>query len=162
MKKINVTIICAGAEEYPGCGDLLEDCPEISVVARTGGLYEPGSWAALGGSDVLLLDEATIEQDGLDVVLSVHDRYPLLRSLLIMENFNKNMAMSALSRGIRGVMERTATVSGLRKAIAAIYTGEAWLSRGLVEPLRNELSYLEKKLHWENQSLVQGRWEKMN
>jgi DNA-binding NarL/FixJ family response regulator len=162
MRKINVTIICARAEEYPGCGDLLEDCPEISIVARTGGLYEPGSWAALGRSDILLLDEAAIEQDGLDVVLNVHDRYPLLGSLLIMEIFNKNMAMSALSRGIRGVMERAATVSALRKAIAAIYSGEAWLARGFVEPLRNELIYMERKLHWENQSLVEGRWEKMN
>lgn len=162
MKKINITIICAGAEVYPGCGDLLEDCPEISIVARTGGFYEPGSWAALGRSDILLLDETTIEQDGLDVVLNVHECFPSLRSLLIMEIFHKNMAMSAISRGIRGVMERTATVSALRKAIAAIYTGEAWLSRGFVEPLRNELSYMDKKLHWENQSLVQGRWEKMN
>jgi DNA-binding NarL/FixJ family response regulator len=162
MKKINVTIICAGAEEYPGCGDLLEDCPEISIVARTGGLYEPGSWAALGRSDILLLDEAAIEQDGLDVVLSAHACHPLLRSLLIMENFNINKAMSVLSRGVRGVMERTATVSALRKAIAAIYTGEAWLSRGFAEPLRNELSYMEMKLHWENQSLTQGQREKMN
>jgi DNA-binding NarL/FixJ family response regulator len=162
MKKINVTLICAGAEEYPGCGDLLEDCPEISIVARTGGFYEPGSWAALGRSDILLLDEAAIEQDGLGVVLNVREYYPLLRSLLIMENYNETMALEVVSRGILGVMERTATVAGLRKAIATVYTGEAWLSRWFVEPLRNELNSMEKQLHWENQYLAQGRREKMN
>ena len=86
MKKINITVICVGDEAYPGCIDLLEDCPSINIVARPAGLTEAGAWVALGRSDVLLLDEALLEREGHDAVRAVHDSFPSLSSLIILEN----------------------------------------------------------------------------
>jgi hypothetical protein len=36
----------------------------------------------------------------------------------------------------------------LRKAIIALYSGEAWLSRGLAQPLRNQLSQNNEVTCW--------------
>jgi len=139
MKKINITVVCVGDEAYPGCIDLLADCPAINIVARLTGLNEPGTWIALGRSDVLLMDEAVLEQDGYQVVREIHERYPLLRSLLVLEDETQQEIVAVLSLGILGVIGRGSITSLLCKAISAICAGEAWLSRRMVQPLRRQL-----------------------
>lgn len=139
MKKINITVVCVGDEGYPGCIDLLAACPEINIVARPTGLNESGTWVALGRSDVLLLDEAVLEQDGHHAVREIHDSYPLLRTLLILENETQQEMVTVLSLGILGVIGRESMPPLLCKAISAICAGEAWLSRGMVQPLRRQL-----------------------
>lgn len=139
MKKINITVICVGEEAYPGCVDLLEDCPSIHVSARPDGLNEAGAWVALGQSDVLLLDEALLEREGHEAIRDIHAAYPYLKSLMIIENESRRDLVSVLSLGVFGVIARASTPAMLCKAVAAIYAGEAWMPRGMVQPLRNQL-----------------------
>lgn len=138
MKKINITVVCVGDVVYPGCVDLLEVCPTINIVACPTGLNETNTWAALAQSDVLLLDETVLEQDGHHAVRTIHDSYPLLRSLLILDNETRQEMATVLSLGILGVMRREATTAQLCKAVAAICAGEAWLPRTMVQPLRRQ------------------------
>ncbi len=144
MKKINITIIVAGKEDYPGCADILLTCPEFRVVACPTGLYEAAAWTAIAQSDVVLLDEAVLERDGVETVRRICDSYPLLKLLLILERDSEGRMLEALSLGISGVMERASLVSMLRKAIPVLYSGEAWVSRGLVHSLRKYLNELEE------------------
>lgn len=139
MKKINITVICIGDESYPGCIDLLTECPAINIVARPTGLDESGAWVALGRSDVLLLDEATLEQEGQQAVRAIHDSYPLLKSLLVVEQHTQQEMLTVLSLGILGVISRESITRQLCKAISTIGAGEAWMSRGMVQPLRRQL-----------------------
>lgn len=139
MKKINITVVSAGDECYPGCVDLLAAYPEINIVARSSGLSETGIRAALCRSDVLLLDEAILEQDGYTAVRAIHENYPLLRSLLVLENESQQEMMTVLSLGILGVIRRESTTSQLCKAVSAICAGEAWLPRKMVQPLQRRL-----------------------
>ena len=139
MKKINITVVCAGEECYPGCIDLLSAYPEIRIVAQPTGLNEPGTWDALGCSDVLLLDEAVLDQDGHHAIRAIHDSYPLLGSLLILENDSEQETMTVLSLGILGIIRRESTTSQLCKAVTAICAGEAWLPRKMVQPLHRQL-----------------------
>jgi DNA-binding NarL/FixJ family response regulator len=160
MKKINLTVVCVGDEGYPGCIDLLAACPEIKIVARPTGLNEAGTWIALGQSDVLLLDEAVLEQDGHHAVRAIHDSYPLLRSLLILENGTQQEMVTVLSLGILGVIRRESTTALLYKAVSAICAGEAWLSREMVQPLRRQLGRetgLSSRL--EDLPAPSGRWK---
>jgi DNA-binding NarL/FixJ family response regulator len=140
MKIIKVSITGAGEEEFPRCRDLLETCPEISVLAHPGGLLEAGIWMSLGRSDILILNESVIKRDGVDAAYELHASYPSIRSLLVIEKHNKNKILTALSMGIKGVITRDSLFSGLLKAITTIHAGEAWVPRGLVEPLRDKLA----------------------
>ena len=140
MKKINVTVACAGSMDYPGCSDLLVDCPEITLIAQSASLDEIGIRAALDRSDVLVLDEATMELVGHQAIRSLHEYYPMIRSLMVVDGEHEYKTLAAVSLGVQGVIGRTSIVSMLRKAIIALYSGEAWLSRGLAVPLRNQLS----------------------
>jgi len=139
MKKINITVVCVGDEGYPGCIDLLAACPTVNIVARPTALNAASTLVALGQSDVLLLDEAVLEQDGHHAVRAIHDRYPLLRSLLILDDETQQEMVAVLSLGILGVIRRESTTSLLCKAVSAICAGEAWLSREMVQPLGRQL-----------------------
>lgn len=141
MKKIRITLICAGKEEYPGCGDVLESCNEFEIVARHSSLSTPGIWHDLTCSDVILLDEVTVSQDGSAAVRAVYESFPFVRILLVIEDSSRNKTMEALSMGIVGVMERANMVASIRKAIPVLYSGETWVSRGLVKSLHSQLIY---------------------
>ena len=160
MKKINITVVCVGDEAYPGCVDLLAACPAINIVARPAGLNETGTWAALGLSDVLLLDEAVLEQDGHHTVRAIHDSYPLLRSLLILDDETQQEMLTVLSLGILGVIRRESMTSLLCKAVSVICAGEAWLSRELVPPLRRQLGQETGLARlFEEVPVPSGRWK---
>lgn len=137
MKKINVTVICPGEEEYPGCEDLLRSYPEINLVASYSALDDAGLGAALDGSDVLLLDETLVRLEGPEKVRAIHVDYPDIKTLQILENIREINPMTAVSLGLRGLMERASMVSMLRKAITVLYSGEAWMSRGMVQSLHH-------------------------
>jgi DNA-binding NarL/FixJ family response regulator len=123
---------------------------------------EAGAWIALGCSDILILDEAALEQDGLDSVRGLLASQPSARSLLVIDKYNRNNILAALSLGIRGVIKRDSLFSELTRALTAIYIGEAWVSRGLAEPIRDELVYRDRMAHWAGHSLVQPGWDRMN
>lgn len=148
MKKINVTVICPGEEEYPGCEDLLKSYPEVNLVACYSALDDAGLRTALEGSDVLLLDEAVIDLDGPEKVRAIHAEYPGIRTLQIIENTCEFNTMSAISLGVRGMLERTSMVPMLRKAITVLYSGETWISRDVVQSLHIQSRYLDDRSVW--------------
>jgi DNA-binding NarL/FixJ family response regulator len=149
MKKINVTCICAEAEEYPGCADLLFSYSEVNVIALPTSLVGAATAQALVRSDVLLVDESVMYRDGLQPVRSIHTRFPHLRILLVYRNKRNNNTLEYLSIGIRGLIEHKSRISQLRRAIPALYAGELWMPRGLVQSLRNQSKNNDGSSSWE-------------
>jgi DNA-binding NarL/FixJ family response regulator len=162
MKNINVTIMCTRMEEFPRCSDLLASCPAVSIIAQPESLNEAGAWMAIGRSDILILDEAALEQDGLDSVRGLLACQASTRSLLIIDKYNKNNILSAFSLGIRGVVARGSLFSELTRALTSIYLGEAWISRGLAVPIRDELVYRDRLGCWAGHSLLLSGRDRMN
>lgn len=162
MIKIKVTILCTGAEEFPRCSDLLDMCPEIAILAQPASVSEALGCMASELSNILILDEAAILQVGVDAIRQLHIHDPSIRSLLILDNNHKNNVLPALSLGIQGVIRRDSLPAALCKAVAALYTGEPWISRQMDEPLRDELNSLNRQAHWMGQSGLHSRKDKMN
>lgn len=148
MKKINVTCVCADAEEYPGCADLLYSYCEVNVVALPTSLAGAATAKALVRSDVLLVDESVLFRDGLQPVRSVHARFPQLNILVVYKNRINNNMMEYLSIGVRGLLEHNSRISLLRRAIPALYAGEIWMPRGLVQSLRNQSNISDGSSSW--------------
>jgi len=162
MKKINVTYACVAAEEYPGCADLLDSYSEVNLVACPTSLVGQAAAMALAKSDVLVVDESLLTRDGLQAVQSAHTTYAKLNILLVYENNNNNNMMEYLTVGVRGLIERKSCISLLRRAIPALYAGEVWMPRRLVQSLRNQSINNGGSLSWEIlPSMMPGRG-KMN
>ena len=162
MKKINVTCICAEAEEYPGCADLLYSYSEVNVIALSTSLVGGASTQALAQSDVLLLDESVLCRDGVQSVRSVHTRFPQLNILMVYKIKPNNSMLYYLSIGIRGLLEHNSRISQLRRAIPALYAGEIWMPRGLVPSLRNQSSSDIGSSSWELVSSMMPERGKIN
>ena len=148
MKKINVTYACAAAEEFPGCADLLYSYSEMNVVARTTSLFGAATGMALAKSDVLVVDESVLALDGLQAVQSAHASDPGLKILLVYENNINNSMIECLSIGIRGLLERKSCISLLRRAIPALYAGEVWMPRRVIQSLRNQSTFNDGRSSW--------------
>lgn len=54
--KIYLTVLLAGQGSRPAAIDLLAACPDGEIVALPSSIQAPGTWLALGRSDILLLD----------------------------------------------------------------------------------------------------------
>lgn len=139
MKKISLTIITAGMWRFPGCLDILRDFPEFTIVASARSLHEPRICAALGQSDIVLLDQALIELEGAEAVHLVRACSPRSKVLLILEESGEKQVLDAIALGVEGVMARIELRSMLRKAVSALYSGEPWFSRELAHSLRRQL-----------------------
>ena len=162
MKKIKVTIKCVGMEEFPRCSDLLGSCRAVSIITRPESINEAGAAMTIGRSDILILDEAALAQDGLDSVRELLASQASLKGLLVVEKYCKNNILSAFSLGVKGVVLRDSLFSELTRAITAIYIGGSWVSRGLVEPIRDELVHRDTLAHWAGYSHLQPGWDRMN
>lgn len=138
MKKINVIFACAAAEEYPGCADLLYSYSEVNLIALPTTLVGREAGSVLAKGDVLVVDESVLARDGFQVVRSVHHMYPGLNILLVNEKSPNNKILEYLSIGVRGLIERKSCISLLRRAIPAVYAGEIWMPRQLVQSLKNQ------------------------
>ena len=149
MKKINVTFISVEEEEYPGCADLLYSYPELNLVGLPTSLVGAATVKTLAITDVLVFDESVLMRDGLQAVRSVHIGYPALNILLVYKKHIINNIMEYFSIGIRGLLERDSRISLLRRAIPAVYAGEVWMPRGLVQSLRNQSTINDGSSSWE-------------
>jgi DNA-binding NarL/FixJ family response regulator len=139
MKKISLTVITSDVPRFPGCLDILRDLPEFTVVASARSLHDPGVGNALARSDVVLLDQSLLEQEGTETIQVVREYNPLVKMLLILEECGDEQVLDAVALGVDGVMERLAMRSLLRRAILALYSGESWFSRELAHSLRKQL-----------------------
>jgi len=162
MKKINVTYACATAEEFPGCADLLYSYSEMNVIARATSILGAATGKALAKSDVLVMDDSVLALDGLQAVQSAHAACSRLNILLVYDKYINNSIMECFSIGIRGLLERKSCISLLRRAVPALYAGEVWMPRGLVQSLRNQSTNNGGSSSWDDfPSKMPGRG-KMN
>ena len=162
MKRINVSIVCADPGEYPGCTDLLDVYPEIKVIARAESLADDEIRHAMNESNVLVVDDCVLRQDGLETLASIHGGFPWVNILLVHEKYIYNNVIEYLVLGVRGFVARKSIVSHLRRAIPALYSGEVWIPRQMVQSLRKRSTNLPGNSSWElSPSVIPGA-EKIN
>ncbi|MFV1973430.1 MAG: hypothetical protein ACC648_06885 [Thiohalobacterales bacterium] len=137
MKKITVTFVSSRDDARQHCADLVMQNPDIDLIAMPSGLTQSGAWQAISRTDVVVLDESIVQQQGFTTVRMMLDSYPGINSLIIMDNVGNDAMAWMLLQGVRGVMVQEDIGAFLARAIRHIHAGEVWMSRTLVEWLRN-------------------------
>ena len=158
MKNINITYVSFRDAALEECADLMVENPDIVLIAIPSGLTQQGAWLALSGSDVVIIEEAVIRQEGFETVSMLLESYPDLKCLVIMEKENEPGMIWAVMQGIHGVMARGNRAWLLGKAIRQLHAGEIWMSRGLLTPLRKELLMQQGRGHPGNHSVAIDEW----
>jgi DNA-binding NarL/FixJ family response regulator len=129
------------------CDRLVEQNPDIELVALTSGADPRDVWLALSRSAIAVIDEEIMQYDDggetLDVLLAGN---PGVKFLAILKNFNEDRMLWAITRGVRGVILRRELMKLLGKAIRRVHQGEIWMPRDLLISFREAINREESCL----------------
>ena len=147
MKTITMTYLSSRKTARVECDRLVEQNPDIELVALTSGVDSRDVWLALSRSDIAVIDEEIMQYDDggetLGVLLAGN---PGVKFLAIMKNFNEDRMLWAISRGVRGVILRRELLQLLGKAIRRVHQGEVWMPRDLLNSFRDAINREEPGL----------------
>jgi DNA-binding NarL/FixJ family response regulator len=140
MKTIKMTYISSGKTARLECAQVVEQCPNIELVAITFGSDQRDVWMALSRSDIAVIDEELMQHEGGDALVMLLAGNPGVKFLAIMENFNEDRMLWAITQGVRGVILRRELSQLLGKAIKQIHQGEIWMPRNLLNSFRDVMN----------------------
>jgi DNA-binding NarL/FixJ family response regulator len=147
MRTITMTYVSSRKTAQAECDRLVEQNPDIELVALASGVDSRDVWLALSRSDVAVIDEEIMqyEDDGetLDVLLAGN---PGVKFLAVMRNFNEDRMLWAITQGVRGVILRRELLRLLGKAIRRVHQGEVWMPRDLLNSFRDAINRKEPGL----------------
>lgn len=145
MNNISVSIISVPRVSMQACIELIEADPDFHVVVMSTRLSGQVPQAALASTDVVIIDESVIEQEGFAALQRLLGGYPRVKCLVLMNDYNQDKMIWTLLQDVRGVMCAAEAPRLLAKAIRRLHAGEVWMSRGLLGPFRHAL---QSRLDW--------------
>lgn len=120
-------------------GDLSNGVPEMVVVAEAQtGPEVLESVAALGGTqslDVVLLDIALPDRDGLDVLQALRKQWPALPVLMLSTYPEKQYAVRCIKLGAAGYLSKSADPDDMVGAVRKVAAGGRYVSAATAEAL---------------------------
>lgn len=122
-----------------GLKQVLADAPEVVVVAEAiDGLQVIEKIAALGGHeglDIVLLDIALPERDGLDVLQALRRDWPRLPVLMLSTYPERQYAVRCIRLGAAGYLNKSADADDMVAAVRKVAAGGVYLTPSTAEAL---------------------------
>lgn len=111
-----------------GIRALLENVPEIEVVAEAENGRQVRALIKTRQPDVVLMDIAMPELNGLDATAQLVREFPRLRVIILSMHATKGYVLQALRAGASGYLLKGAATPELALAVKAVARGETYLS----------------------------------
>jgi DNA-binding NarL/FixJ family response regulator len=118
----NHTLVRAGLRA------LLQNIEGIQVVAEAGDGREALHLIAAHQPDLVLMDIAMPEMNGLEATAHVVKEFPQVRVIILSMHANEEYVLQALRTGAMGYVLKDAGIGELELAVRAIASGETYLS----------------------------------
>ena len=133
-----------------GVRALLDNIPEIRVVAETGNGREALDLIRKHKPDVVLLDIAMPELNGLEVTQIVSKEFPAIRIIILSMHKSDEYVLQALRFGAAGYLLKDTAANELELAINAVMKGEKYLapfvSKSVIENLLTRIDIKDSKV----------------
>jgi two-component system, NarL family, invasion response regulator UvrY len=130
-----------------GLKQVLADDADITVCAEasTGAqaLAVAGQLVASGGLDVVLLDIAMPEGDGLDVLQALRRDHPSLPVLMLSTYPEKQYAVRCIRLGAAGYLHKSADPDDMLAAVRKVAAGERYLTEATAQSLAGAVGRLD-------------------
>jgi DNA-binding NarL/FixJ family response regulator len=118
-----------------GLKQLLADAPDIRVAGEAGNGADAMRLARASGFDLVLLDVALPQRDGLDVLKQFRAELPRLPVLMLSTYPEKQYAVRCLKLGAAGYLNKSADIEQLLEAIRKTASGGIYLTLAQAEAL---------------------------
>ncbi len=142
-----------------GIKQILADAPDIALAGEAGNGADAVARVRAGGIDVVLLDIAMPQRDGLDVLKQLHGEFPKLPVLMLSTYPDRQYAVRSLKLGAAGYLNKSADSEQMIEAIRRVATGRRFItpsvaeqlataigSRGEDQPVHERLSHREHQV----------------
>lgn len=133
-----------------GVRALLDNIPEIRVVAETGNGREALDLIRKHKPDVVLLDIAMPELNGLEVTQIVSKEFPAIKIIILSMHKSDEYVLQALRFGAAGYLLKDTAANELELAINAVMKGEKYLapfvSKSVIENLLTRIDIKDSKV----------------
>src|ERR1700684_1974896 len=120
------------ADDHPmvrgGLWGLLERSGEFQVVAEAADGYEAIDLATLHKPDVVLLDVGMPRLSGPDAALSISQKVPTARMVMVSMHSDEAYVLRALKAGAKGYLLKASPESDVLAAVRAVAAGNAYFS----------------------------------
>jgi DNA-binding NarL/FixJ family response regulator len=132
----NHTLIRAGLRA------LLQNIEGIKVVAEAGDGREALHLIEVHQPDLVLMDIAMPEMNGLEAAARVAKKFPQVRVIILSMHANEEYVLQALRLGAMGYVLKDAGINELELAVRASFQGETYLSPAVSKHVIND--YLQR------------------
>jgi two-component system response regulator NreC len=130
------------ADDHPlvrsGLRVLLEREAEFQVVAEAADGYEAIDLATLHKPDVILLDVGMPRLNGPDAALTISQKVPTARIVMVSMHSDESYVLRALKAGARGYLLKASPEADVLAAVRAVAAGNAWFSPTITKLLVEE------------------------
>jgi DNA-binding NarL/FixJ family response regulator len=127
------------ADDHPlvrsGLRALLEREDEFQVVAEAADGYDAIDLAVLHRPDVILLDVGMPRLTGPDAALSISEKVPTARIVMVSMHSDEAYVLRALKAGARGYLLKASPEADVLAAVRAIAAGNAYFSPSIAKLL---------------------------
>jgi DNA-binding NarL/FixJ family response regulator len=113
---------------------LIEDDAALSVVGEAGNGAEAIKLADELKPDVVIMDMAMPELDGVQAILEIRRRHPKVEVLVLSMYAEESYVRNAFQAGARGYLLKSALDMDLAEAVKAVAGGKQYCSQGVKPP----------------------------
>ena len=123
-----------------GIKQVLADAPDIVAVAEAGNGPDALARVRSGGIDVVLLDIAMPQRDGLDILRQLKAEAPKLPVLMLSTYPDRQYAVRSLKMGASGYLNKSADAAQMIDAVRKVARGALFITPSVAELLAGALS----------------------
>lgn len=120
-----------------GIRQILADAPDIAIAGEAGDGPDTVTRVRAGGIDVVLLDIAMPQRDGLDVLKQLRGEFPKLPVLMLSTYPDRQYAVRSLKLGAAGYLNKSADSEQMVAAIRKVARGGLFVTPSVAELLAN-------------------------
>lgn len=133
-----------------GIKQILADAGDIALAGEAANGPEALALVRAGGIDVVLLDIAMPQRDGLDVLRQLRAEFPRLPVLMLSTYPDRQYAVRCLKLGAAGYLNKSADSAQMTEAIRRVAGGRLFITPNVAEQLAGALgagAHDERPLH---------------
>ena len=139
-KPIRVLVVDDHTIMREGICSLLARCKDIEVVGEAADGRQAVKAVAHCDPDVVLMDIAMPEMDGLEATREIHARFPSVRILVLTQHESKEYIAPLLRAGAAGYTIKSTRSGELIDAIRTVYSEGAYLSPRITSAVVNAIA----------------------
>ena len=122
-----------------GIKQILADAPDLQIAGEAANGPDALAQVRAGGVDVLLLDIAMPQRDGLDVLKAAKAEKPKLAVLMLSTYPDRQYALRSLKLGASGYLNKSADSEQMITAIRKVAAGGLFITPAVAEQLASSI-----------------------